>query len=624
MKQHLLLYILLLFPVWLFSQQSYRNDSIGTIKENHIILHNDVRSGDEKAKYTANYNINPDIKVIPVKPDGTKDDIAEGGDYTLTKGENGKYTFIITDSEGNEQIVETDTIPAMIADNTGNIYTINANGSITPTNTSSISSPTSGNNTTPSMAHYLIEGHKFYSGNTIYLPLSNKTYEIKAYRDSVNLFNSSSVWGGITNVDSATIRFTPNVVSPNINGTLISTIYSDSLRSDKLQCNIVVVNVEFEEDPTQKWGFDENDALKEDLYVSYKNTLPKSGIKWKSVRSDGSYDKLKIKVSPSGAEKSIFLMLSDSINYDVRPKLLNLGQQTIEVRSNVNTGDASLFPKIGQFVNDTMQVKIKGYNLITRRVAIITVNESNDDVQVVNYGDTTATTTTPVILWSNNKFLDSKPNGDDYIVYRPIEKDSVIVAGVNKVCETRANNNDIITTTISIADIQTALTNRYKHAVVEWIIDTSSYVRTINYDCNKNGMIDISVSSTAYLDEMKTIVDSCKIVGTNLYNLFIVDYPNQSNTNGIMLFNQMYGFFFPRKVGGTSPSNISTTAAHETGHGAFGLRHPWDTVESHIGYPNRYAPHNNWTPKDTNNLMEWDGGWLRDKLRKYQWDKIIR
>ncbi|GAB6013348.1 zinc metalloprotease, partial [Viscerimonas tarda] len=435
---------------------------------------------------------------------------------------------------------------------------------------------------------------------------------------------NGSVWKGVTSADSAKVYFTPNVVSANINGTAISTIYNDSLRSDTLQCKIVVVSVEFEEDPSQKWGFDENDTPKEDLYSSYKNTLPISGIKWKSVRSDGSYDKLRIKISPIGAEKSITLMLSDSTNYDVRPKLLNANQQTIEVKSNVNVGDAALFAKVSFFLNDTIQVKIKGYDLVTKKVAIITVNESNDDIQNVNYGDTTMLATTPVVSWGNNKFLDTTPSGDDYVMYRSIERDSVIVAGPNKICDTQANNTDIITTIVAIANIQAALTDRYKYAVVEFVVDPSIYTRTINYDFNKNGMIDIRVSNTAYLDEMKRIVDSCKIVVPNLYNLFIVDYPNNSNTNGIMLFNQSFGFFFPKKVGGSSPSNISATAAHEVGHGTFGLRHPWDKQELHIGYPYRYAPTSNWTPKDINNLMEWDGGWSRDKLRKYQWDKIVR
>jgi hypothetical protein len=119
MKKYLLLFLRLLFSVWLFSQQPYGNNNIVIIEENHIILHRYVCSGDEKAKYTVNYNIDPNISIIPVKPDGTKDDIAEGGDYTLSKGENGKYTFIITDSEGNEHTMETDEMPATIKDASG-------------------------------------------------------------------------------------------------------------------------------------------------------------------------------------------------------------------------------------------------------------------------------------------------------------------------------------------------------------------------------------------------------------------------------------------------------------------------------------------------------------------------
>lgn len=90
----------------------------------------DIRTGEEKAAFTVDYTINPDIKAKPTNPDGTVDNIAEGEDYTLTKGENGKYTFYLTDSDGNTQKVEADNIPVTIADKTGSTYEVNEKGEV--------------------------------------------------------------------------------------------------------------------------------------------------------------------------------------------------------------------------------------------------------------------------------------------------------------------------------------------------------------------------------------------------------------------------------------------------------------------------------------------------------------
>lgn len=92
----------------------------------------DIRSGEEKAAFKVDYTINPDIKALPVKADGTKDEIKEGTDYTISKGENGKYTFILTDSQGKEHKVEADSMPATIEDKEGNTYEVNEKGEVKP------------------------------------------------------------------------------------------------------------------------------------------------------------------------------------------------------------------------------------------------------------------------------------------------------------------------------------------------------------------------------------------------------------------------------------------------------------------------------------------------------------
>lgn len=92
----------------------------------------DIRSGEEQAAFKVDYTINPDIKALPVKADGTKDEITGGKDYTIAKGENGKYTFVLTDSQGKEHKVEADAMPATIEDKNGNTYEVSEKGEVKP------------------------------------------------------------------------------------------------------------------------------------------------------------------------------------------------------------------------------------------------------------------------------------------------------------------------------------------------------------------------------------------------------------------------------------------------------------------------------------------------------------
>ena len=97
----------------------------------------DIRSGEERAQYIVDFTINPDFKAKPVKEDRTADEIAEGSGYTFSKGENDKYTFILTDSDGNGHKTETDEMPATIQDKNGNIYEVDEKGNLSPASNAS-------------------------------------------------------------------------------------------------------------------------------------------------------------------------------------------------------------------------------------------------------------------------------------------------------------------------------------------------------------------------------------------------------------------------------------------------------------------------------------------------------
>lgn len=336
------------------------------------------------------------------------------------------------------------------------------------------------------------------------------------------------------------------------------------------------------------------------------NASPKKGIQWKSLRNDGTFDKLKIEITPNGAEKAVYLTLLDSINYDVRPKVLSSNAQNIEVKAN-QAGETSLIPKIGYFINDTIQIKIISKALVNNIARIVIVNESNDDVQVVPYGNTTRSDTTIVISSGNNKFLDSRMGidigGDDSVIYRTWAKDSVVIAGKNKICESHAYQTNIVTTSISITQLRNTLNKYYSQGLYHWNIDPIVITKTINFDFNRDGMIDVSSWNNP---ETKAIYDSCIIDNTKV-NFIVVDNPNDGS-NGMSVFP----IINPNKICFLHPNispNVYMTATHEIGHGIFSLKHPFNEF---IGFPKG--------GKDIYNIMNY--GNYRNKFRKYQWDNI--
>jgi hypothetical protein len=169
----------------------------------------------------------------------------------------------------------------------------------------------SNNTSSNKQSFYLIEGNKFYNGDTIFIPKSNKVYNIKGYKDSVTLVNASSVWTGFNNkTDSATYTYVPATASRSIVGSVLQTsftrdsIYRDTVIkvNDTLTCRIVVVDGNFKENQNQSFGFDENIFPKYEQYDSFSN----KPITWKSLQA-GSPDKAYASTQP--------IRLSNKIEY---------------------------------------------------------------------------------------------------------------------------------------------------------------------------------------------------------------------------------------------------------------------------------------------------------------------
>jgi hypothetical protein len=71
-----------------------------------------------------------------------------------------------------------------------------------------------------------------------------------------------------------------------------------------------------------------------------------------------------------------------------------------------------------------------------------------------------------------------------------------------------------------------------------------------------------------------------------------------------MPLGKHFGYIF---TDNTDEASLNRTIAHELGHGAFALYHPFDEYDPPL------------KPGDTENLMDYSDG---TRLRKYQWDLI--
>jgi hypothetical protein len=89
----------------------------------------DIRSGEEKAAFEMDYVLDPDMQVRPSAGDGGEDPVRDAnGNYVFTRGENGKYEVVFTDSEGKEHVVETENFPFTARDGSGNMYEVSLTG----------------------------------------------------------------------------------------------------------------------------------------------------------------------------------------------------------------------------------------------------------------------------------------------------------------------------------------------------------------------------------------------------------------------------------------------------------------------------------------------------------------
>ena len=157
------------------------------------------------------------------------------------------------------------------------------------------------------------------------------------------------------------------------------------------------------------------------------------------------------------------------------------------------------------------------------------------------------------------------------------------------------------------SEVEKELDNIYAQASVDWDVqllsqplDISDLELDINY-LDASG----SLLSTNYSKELRRIINKFKEsndTDDETYYLFIANQATDRNIQGYMRLQSQFGFIFTKNQ---SPQEISHTIAHELGHGAFYLKHP-------------FSEHN-FAEKEEYNLMNYGGG---TELWKYQWDWV--
>jgi hypothetical protein len=146
----------------------------------------------------------------------------------------------------------------------------------------------------------------------------------------------------------------------------------------------------------------------------------------------------------------------------------------------------------------------------------------------------------------------------------------------------------------------------YHQAVVEWDVQYDPAIMSLTLtDDEKANLckdIDVGLVTNYTLGMQAALRKLAQEPEDKNYLLFMVD-GKAGDATGFMPLNRSAGFIF---MGGQSADAVARTAAHELGHGAFGLEH--------VGSAQKDA-----NLAATDNLMDYKGGTTLDKS---QWDKI--
>ncbi|NOS90692.1 MAG: hypothetical protein HOP30_02110 [Cyclobacteriaceae bacterium] len=312
------------------------------------------------------------------------------------------------------------------------------------------------------------------------------------------------------------------------------------------------LKLKFAEAQDQKFGFD---AKRYDPIASTYTKVEDQYLSWKSVAT-GQADNVIAQLEGTGIDKS-------KIRFELNGAMVNSQWSLVNGGSTSMTNDQSTISILGA-----------GDGVESELIALY-------DAQAPVTNDNSPVTKTQVL----GKL--------SVITYDQIVKDLVIVP---------VNGNKY---PYSEDVLRTQLNKIYGQAVVKWNITFAS-----NFDVPGIDPFDDGGSGllSNYSPDMRKVVNAYKAnLQPNTYYLFLVKNPKRSTLAGFMPRSKECGFIFVDKNG--SEEAIVRTIAHELGHGAFTLQHPF-ADEKYTMKPQG----------STNNLMDYTLSGTA--LYKYQWDRM--
>ncbi|MDH5381555.1 MAG: hypothetical protein OEW75_11915, partial [Cyclobacteriaceae bacterium] len=160
------------------------------------------------------------------------------------------------------------------------------------------------------------------------------------------------------------------------------------------------------------------------------------------------------------------------------------------------------------------------------------------------------------------------------------------------------------------SDLQTTLNEIYAPGNVNWTVTLLDKEKSLTVGGIEAGMTDSDDKIlTKFTGDMNLVIDAFEghyDPQDDTYYMFLINKSALTTKEGYMPFSQRYGFI---TVGGSvTKEKFIHTTAHELGHGAFNLRHPFSDKAR---YP---LPENS-----TYNIMDYKGG---TELFSYQWDMV--
>ena len=157
-------------------------------------------------------------------------------------------------------------------------------------------------------------------------------------------------------------------------------------------------------------------------------------------------------------------------------------------------------------------------------------------------------------------------------------------------------------------DITAKINEIYGQSGISWTVEQKKELDVPGYDFASKAVVISRTATSRYSEEMQAVIsaqEAAEGYDENAYYLFIAAKADDAAVKGYMPKNKKYGFLFP----GSKSEIKALSAAHELGHGAFCLPHPWDEY----GFGEKDITDNLMGYNDSSALWKVQWEWMHDR-----------